>query len=163
SVREAPAPEGLLGFGEGLFLGGAEAAPMLAVDDAGGHTRAFVVPERRQAVLSFDGEKWAREEICLKAIPAPGCEVPPTGSGLRILAIDAGGGEAWLLARNAALGEGIELFQREATGGPGGTPVWRQQALGGSLGGFYEAAAPLGVHLAPRANGQPLTVTEKGV
>ena len=52
AIREAPEPVGLLGPGEGLF----DEAPMLAADEVSGHTRAFVVPESRQAVLDFDGE-----------------------------------------------------------------------------------------------------------
>ncbi len=160
-LREAPEPAGLLKLGEGLFGAGVEAPPMLAAAEAAGHTRAFVVPERRQAVLDFNGESWSAEQVCTKAAPAPGCEVP--APAFRILAIEAGGGEAWLLAKNAAPGEGIELFRREATGGPGGTPAWRQQSLGGPLGAHFEEAAPLGVPLAARGNGQPLTVTEKGV
>ncbi|HWA55459.1 MAG TPA: hypothetical protein VG816_14920, partial [Solirubrobacterales bacterium] len=157
TLREAPEPGPLHAPGEELF----EEAPLLAVDEASGHARAYVVPSGRHTVLDYDGEEWSQEEICLAGVPAPGCSLPP--SGFRALAIEAGGGEAWLLGRNAAPGEGVELFRREASGGPGGTPVWRQQALGGALGARYAEANPLGVALSARANGQLLTVSEKGV
>ena len=86
-------------------------------------------------MLAFDGEEWSREEICLRT--GPGCTAPE--AGFRVVAIDAGGGEAWLLGAAPLAGDGVELFRREAGGG---TPVWRQQPLGppGSLGALYAKA-----------------------
>ena len=164
-LREAPYPEEELNFGtEGLY--GFGAGRLLAVGEPGGETTAFIVPELQRAVLSYDGEEWAREQICLGE--APLCELP--AASMRVLAIEAAGDEAWMLARDAVVaegedvpGEGIELFRRE-TGGPG-DPVWRQQKLGptGSLGARYELGEPLGVEVAARNQGQPLTVSSAGV
>jgi hypothetical protein len=170
SAREAPDPGAALAPGESLF--GNEsgiAKPLIAAIDApGGHTGAYLVPAAeppagQEAVLAFDGAGWSREPICTAAVPGPGCPAPPLS--FRVLAVDAGGGEAWLLGAGAAPDEGIELFRREPNGGPGGAPVWRQQSLGpsGSLGARYAQAAPAGVQVSARADGQPLTVTAKGV
>ncbi len=152
----------LLEPGEELF--GAEGAdPLLAAEEgSGGQTRAYVVPSARHRVLDYHGGGWSKEEVCVATTPAPGCTLPEPG--FRILAIDASGGEAWLLARDALPGEGIELFRRELNG-PGGTAVWRQQSLGapGSTGALYAQAAPLDAHVAARAQGQPLTVSPAGV
>ncbi len=158
AAREAPSPGALLEPGEGLF-GASGAGRLLAANDAGGgKTGAFVVPEGQRLVLAFDGLEWSHEEICLEA--KPGCTSPE--SGFRAIAIDAGGGEAWLLGRGALPEDGVELFRREAGGG---APVWRQQPLGapGSLGALYAKAESLGVTISPREKGQPLTVTEAGV
>ncbi|HEX6688578.1 MAG TPA: hypothetical protein VF085_07935 [Solirubrobacterales bacterium] len=169
-AHEAPAPGSALVSGESFF--GSEdglVKPLLAAFEAsGGHTGTYLAPaasppSAQEAVLAFDGTAWSREQICVGFLPAPGCTVP--GPSFHVLAIDAGGGEAWLLASGAAPDEGLELFRREASGGPGGTPVWRQQSLGpsGSLGALFAQASPSGVGVAARVSGQPLTVSDKGV
>jgi hypothetical protein len=155
-LREAPYPTALLGFEEPLFGFGA-ARLLAATEEPDGATGAFVVPGGGHSVLAYDGEKWSREEICLEGGPL--CLAPEPD--FKVVAVDAGGGEAWLLGHEAT-GKGIELFRRE-TGG--GSPVWRQQPLGppGSLGSLFAQESPLGVGVAARAQGQPLTVTEEGV
>jgi hypothetical protein len=168
--REAPAPGLALATGEELFGSeGGLVEPLLAAFDApGGHTGAYVVPAAsppaaQEAVLDFDGAAWSREQICVGFAPSPACTSPPPS--FRAVAVDAAGGEAWLLASGAAPGEGLELFRREASGGPGGTPVWRQRSLGpsGSVGSLFAQGAPSGVQIVPRPNGQPLTVGSQGV
>jgi hypothetical protein len=159
-----PPPE-VLGPEEALFE--TEGAPPLltAVSAGGGATRALVVPVVQngsgspEAVLSYASGNWSREAICVDTA-GPGCVAPPVG--FTVLSIEAGGGEAWLLAEGAEAGEGIELFRRR---GGGGTPVWRRQPLGpaGSLGELLGQEAPLGTSLGARASGQPLTVSAAGV
>jgi hypothetical protein len=158
-ARQAADPGALLG-GESLFGSSSAGRLLTASEGPGGRTEALVVPEGQEEVLDFDGEGWSSEEICTDALAAPGCEAPE--SPFDAIAIEAGGGEAWLLGREAVAGEGIELFRRE-TGG--GATVWRQQPLGppGSLGALFAEAKPLGVPVTARDKGQPLTVTEKGV
>ncbi|HET7446009.1 MAG TPA: hypothetical protein VFJ57_15275 [Solirubrobacterales bacterium] len=159
SLREVPRPGGLLEF-EQQLVGTGAGRLLAATEGAGGRTMALVVPELTGTtvprVLAYNGEEWAAEEICLQG---PGCTSPE--ASFRVVAIDAGGGEAWLLGRGGAAGEGIELFRREGTV----TPVWRQQPLGpaASLGARYGEEAPLGVGVAARGQGQPLTVTAAGV
>lgn len=163
AFREAPDPSPLLEPGEALFPTEESGALLAAIDESGGRTGAYVVPERRSAVLHFDGSAWTKEEVCVGTGPGPECMAPPPA--FRVLAMDAGEGEAWLLARNAAPGEGVELLRREAAGGPEGDAVWRQQSLGpeGSVGALYAQASPLDAHVAARGAGQPLTVTAAGV
>ena len=165
---------------ESLFSGEGSTSVLLApVEEPGGSTGFFDVPAvesptRQEAVLAFDGAEWAREPICVGFEPGPACTRPP--AAFRVLAIDASGAEsAWLLAKRAAPEEGLELFQREAGGGPGGEAVWRQRQLGapGSLGALFAQAAPefpqpspeppLTVEVAARTAGQPLTATPAGV
>ncbi|HEY4779816.1 MAG TPA: hypothetical protein VIH47_09515, partial [Solirubrobacterales bacterium] len=168
-LRAAPEPpSAVLGPEEALFAPEGGSGPLLtALEGSGGDTRALVVPtassEVTEAVLSFAAGNWSREPICVGFAAGPACTAP--ASPFRVLAIEAGGGEAWLLAKGATPGEGIELFRREATGGVGGVPVWRQQSLGlaASLGSSFAQAAPLGVPLTARVAGQPLTVTAAGV
>jgi hypothetical protein len=151
-----PAPEALLTPGE-AFVGASGAGRLLTVGEAaGGRTGAFVVPGNQPIVLAYDGEEWSSEEICAAA------EAQPCAPPVSTVAIEANGGEAWLLGREAAPGEGIELFRRETVGG---TPVWRQRPLGapGSLGGRFAEAEPLGVPVAAREEGQPLTVGSSGI
>ncbi|MGV1048311.1 MAG: hypothetical protein ACOYD4_07295 [Solirubrobacterales bacterium] len=156
ALREAPYPETLLKPGEALFGFGAQR--LLAVTEGpGGATGAFAVPAfaaGEARVLAYDGAAWEAEEICLEG---PLCEAPEPS--FRVVAIETGGGQAWLLGRES--GRGIELFRREAGGG---APLWRRQPLGppGSLGSRYTEATPLGVAVAARAQGQPLTVTAGG-
>ncbi|HSR95016.1 MAG TPA: hypothetical protein VLK56_09135, partial [Solirubrobacterales bacterium] len=166
SPREAPEPpSAVLGPEEALFAAEGGTEPLLAaLEDPGGGTRALVVPATvapavPEAILSFAAGAWSREPIC--AGLSPGACTPPA-SAFRVLAIEASGGEAWLLAKGAGAGEGIELFRRE---GAGGSPVWRQQSLGpeGSLGSLFAQPAPLGRSLVVRGGGQPLTVSEAGV
>ncbi|HEY7255281.1 MAG TPA: hypothetical protein VH476_01240 [Solirubrobacterales bacterium] len=162
----AEPPEELFGPGE-FFLPGpfSSGAPLLSAQEAsGGATRALVVPTTApgsppKAILSGVDGVWARESICVGVEPGP-CQPPPPG--FTVLAIDAAGGDAWLLARGAAPEEGIELFRRE-TGGS--ETVWRQQSLGpdGSLGSRFAQAEPAGVLVAASANGQALTVSGAGV
>jgi hypothetical protein len=178
----APSPGSLLHSEEeeSLYSDEGSTGVLLApVEEPGGHTGAFDVPAveppaRQEAVLDFDGAGWSREPICVGFAPGPACTTPP--STFRVLAIDAGGPEdAWLLTKGAAPGEGLELFEREAGGGPGGEAAWRQRRLGppGSLGSLFAQATaefpqpspepPLAVGIATRAAGQPLTVTPGGV
>ncbi|HUB99554.1 MAG TPA: hypothetical protein VMS11_07005 [Solirubrobacterales bacterium] len=154
-LREAPWPEALLSPGEELFGFGADRL-LAVVEGPGGKTSGLVVPPGPPRVLAYDGAAWTAEEICLAG---PGCTAPE--SSFRVVAIEGSGGDAWLLGRGGAAGEGIELFRREGTV----TPVWRQQTLGpgGSLGDRYGEEAPLGVGVLPRGQGQPLTVTPAGV
>jgi hypothetical protein len=168
SLRVAPEPPSAELRPEEALFSTEGAGPLLtALEGPGDATRALVVPapvsETPEAVLSFAAGNWSREPICVGFAAGPACTAP--AFPFRVLAIEAGGGEAWLLARGAASDEGIELFRREASGGVGGTPVWRQQSLGpdGSLGSRFAQATPLGVPLAARLAGQPLTVTATGV
>lgn len=160
SFHQAPEAGAALEPGESLLGTASFSGRMLAaVEEPGGKTGAFVVPSRNDAVLGFDGSAWAREPICVGTEAGP-CVAPP--SSFRVLSIDASGEEAWLLGKNAAEGEGIELFKRE-TGG--GTPEWRQRSLGtaGSLGASFGATPPAGIQVTSRGDGQPLTVTTAGV
>lgn len=165
SPRAAPDPPSeVLGPEEALFETEGTPPLLAAAGASAGATRAFDVPVVQngsgspEAVLSFASGGWSREPICVGG--GPGCTAPP--AGFRVLAIEAGGGEAWLLAQGGAPGEGVELFRRQGTGS---TVVWRQQALGpaGSLGELLGQEAPLGTSLAARAAGQPLTVSVAGV
>ena len=177
-LHAAPQPGAELHAEESLFGSEGSAGVLdVPVEEPGGRTGAFVVPAveggaAQEAVLGFDGAAWAREPICTGFAAGPACTAPL--SSFHVLAIDASGTEnAWLLAKGAAPGEGIELFSREAGGGPGGEAVWRQRRLGGSLGALFAQAAPsipqpspappLTVGVAARTAGQPLTVTSKGV
>jgi len=166
-LKAAPEPpEAVLGEEEELFE--AEGAPPLlaATEGTDNATRALVVPVVEAgslappAVLSYVAGQWSREEICAGFAAPPACTAPP--EAFKALAIEAAGGEAWLLAEGAAPGEGIELFHREANAAGA---VWRQQPLGleGSLGARYGQEEPLGVAVAIRAAGQPLTVSSAGV
>ncbi|HET7484625.1 MAG TPA: hypothetical protein VFJ64_04540 [Solirubrobacterales bacterium] len=166
--------------GESLFSEEGSTGVLLApVEETAGLTGAFDVPTAespadQEAVLDFDGAEWEREPICVGFAPGPGCTSPSLS--FRVLAIDASGPEnAWLLAKRAVPGEGLELFEREAGGGPGGEAVWRQRRLGspGSLGSLFAQGAPefpqpspappLKVEVSARTAGQPLTVTSQGV
>lgn len=160
--------------GERLFRTTPSGVLLAPVEEPGGRTGAFVIPTPaagagapNTAVLAYDGTGWQREPICVGMAPGP-CEAP-TGTAFRVLAIEASGpGDAWLLAKGAEAGEGIELFSRQA-----GSGQWRQRPLGGALGGLYGAAsdqfpqsapaAPLTVGVAARGAGQPLTVSATGV
>ncbi|HKZ14925.1 MAG TPA: hypothetical protein VJL81_13880, partial [Solirubrobacterales bacterium] len=144
-----------------------EAPLVAAVEGSGGATRALVTHSDGpgpEFVLSWSSAGgWITEPICIGFLPGPSCTVPP--SAFRVLAIEANEGEAWLLGREATVGEGVELFHRDPTGGVGGTPVWRQVELGpaGSLGARF-AEPPLGGSaISGREAGQPLTVTSTGV
>jgi hypothetical protein len=158
-------PPTVLGAEEALFDPEGAAPLLAATEGSGGATRALLVPvvgvsSAPEAVLSYVGGHWSREPICVGLEGAPGCTAPQFGFEVR--AIDAAGGEAWLLAEGAVAGEGIELFRRQ---GSGESVVWRQQALGppGSLGArLAEAAAP-GATVAAREGGQALTVTAAGL
>jgi hypothetical protein len=139
--------------------------PLVAALEAGPGTRALATHAggASRAVLSFAAGAWTREPICAGFAPGPACEAP--AGEFRVIDLEAGEGEAWLLGRGAAPDEGVELFRREPNGGEGGKAVWRQQALGpaNSLGARYAAAEAGGVPVAARSVGQPLTVTGAGV
>jgi hypothetical protein len=166
--------------GESLFAEeGSTGVLLVPVEEPGGLTGVFDVPTaespaREETVLDFDGAGWKREPICVGFAPGSACTTPPLA--FRVLAIDASGpGNAWLLAKKAAAGEGLELFEREAGGGPGGEAVWRQRRLGptGSVGALFaeeapefpqpSPAPPLKVAVTTHTAGQPLTVTSQGV
>lgn len=159
-AREAPSPESLLIPGEALIAGSGAGRLLAATEEPGGKVGAFVVPGSLQGVLAFDGEEWSSEQICTSAEPAPACKAPE--SSFDVVAIDAGEGQAWLLGREGTPGDGIELFRRETSAGGA---VWRQQSLGppGSLGARFAESEPLGVPVAAREKGQPLTVDQDGV
>jgi hypothetical protein len=145
---EAPDPSEAL-EGESLFGG----TTMLAVtEEPGGATGAYVVPEERNSVLAYDGTGWSREPICLES--EPGCVAPE-----EVIAIETSGEKAWLLAHE--VGVGVELFRRQV----GAETTWRQVPLGpaNSLGARFSGTEAGGVTILPRTQGQPLTVTEKGV
>ncbi len=168
--QAAPEPGEALLPSESLRPGSPLIVPF---DQADGKTGVYLVPgvsgtegtlKRVQtAILRFDGETWAREEICLDEGPGPCLEPPGAGSGFEVLAIDASSeGNAWLLARNGRPGAGIELFAREPD------ETWRPRPLAGSLGALFgseiaEPTAGVVVTVKPRAVGQPLTVTSAGV
>lgn len=140
--------------------------PLVAALEAGPQTRALVTHAGAPAplaVASLAGGNWTREPICVGFAAGPACEAP--SDRFRAIDVEASEGEAWLLGREAAPGEGIELFRREPNGGEGGKAVWRQQRLGpaNSLGARYAAAEAGGAAIAARAVGQPLTVTSAGV
>lgn len=144
---------------EQLFEAGVGGLLFAAVEEPDGATGAFLVPRPEAgtalgAVLHYDGSEWSREPICIEA--APTCTEPPPA--FEVLGIDASGpGNAWLLARGAVTGDGVELFRREEG-------EWRPQALGGPLGSLFAKGTPLaGVRVKPRAPGQPLTVTSTGL
>jgi hypothetical protein len=154
----APPPGAALEEGESLFGEAAGEVLLAPVEEDGGGTVAYVVPAaespaREEAVLAFDGTAWAREPICIGFEGGPGCTEPP--GSFRVLAIDASdAGNAWLLAKGATPGEGVELFKRE---GDGPAARWRQRRLGppGSLGAKFAEAT-----VSPA--GQALTVTPAG-
>lgn len=154
-------------LGPELSLGEVFEAPLVAaLEGPGGATRALLTHTggpAPESILSWSASGWLAEPICIGFLPGPSCTVPP--SAFRVLAIEAGAGEAWLLAKEATIGEGVELFHREATGGLGGTPVWRQVELGppGSLGARFGEPPLGGSAIVGREAGQPLTVTATGV
>ena len=162
--RVAPAPP--LEGKETLFTGEKSSLKVVAVDEPGGRTGAYAVPDPgtglAKSVLHYDGTEWTREQLCLGPAPEP-CKAP--AAGFSILGIDAtGAGNAWLLARQPkfkAIGEAIVLLRREGS-------EWRQQTLGGSLGALYASEESVvggtKVFVAGREKkGQPLTVTSSGV
>jgi len=181
-------PEGGPAPGEpNALLSAGETLPetLSAVDLPGGRTGVFLVPLEggsaagaQEEVLFYNGTEkvWAREPICIGVPVSPKAGEPCTkpAHGFQVLALGASSPQdAWLLALNASgpASEGMMLFRREAGAGE---PRWVQRPLGapGSLGArlaqqqqSYENAAheTYKVHIAPLANGQPLTVTGQGV
>jgi hypothetical protein len=178
--RAVVPPEGFLEEGEQLFEYKQANQPhsllLTAVEEADGKTGAFVVPslgpdQLNTEVLHYDGSSWTREPICINEEPAavePAECLTPATPGFKVMALDASGpGNAWLLVRiprRGALpsqaGQGIALLHRE-----GGE--WRRVTLGGALGESYKSEQQTiegqSVIVQPREQGQPLTVTSKGV
>jgi hypothetical protein len=180
NLHEEPPPGVLHSEEESLFSEEGSAGVLLVpVEEPGGRTGAFDVPAvesptRQEAVLHFDGVGWEREPICVGFSSGPACQKPPTS--FHVLAIDASSPDnAWLLAKRAAPEEGLELFEREAGGGPEGEAAWRQRELGppGSLGSLFAQGTlefpqsspepPLVLGVVGRNAGQALTVTPDGV
>jgi hypothetical protein len=140
---------------------------LTAVNEAEGHTGAFVVPAGpvlNKAVLHYNGSTWVREPICTNAAP-PECKTP--GAGFAVLAIEATDpGNAWLLARQQVPPETkkgrIVLLRREEG-------KWRQQPpLTGAIGALYakeidEPAPGVKVTVGVHETGQQLTVTSQGL
>jgi hypothetical protein len=164
----APAPSGegagaVLEKGESLYPSSPSVSPIFtAIDESPSQVGALVVPAGLSAedpgVLDYDsaGASWTREPICAgTALSAGGCAVPATG--LTPLAVAASSPQnAWLLA---AQSEKLELFRRELPPG-GGTPVW-VESQPADLTPW--AAASEKDEVLPRASGQMLTVTSRGV
>ena len=153
-------PTAVLHSGETLPSKDAAAGPALAAVDAGGHTDALVLPTTSGAgtsslgVLRYDGAStsWSREPVC--ASYAGSCTAPGTLAPLAIAASSSQ--NAWLLA---ASGQRLALFQRTAIGA--GAFAWVQVQPASWL--FGNGAAPAGVTVSPRSQGQMLTVTSQGV
>jgi hypothetical protein len=155
----------LLKHGEKLF--GVNSAPMVAaLEEAGGHAGALVVPVNEEhavdeGVLHWDGHSWSREPIELPAHSSEHFEVIALGA--------SSPANAWLLARlSSEFPTGSVALFRRHLGGEGETPTWR--AVTPKEGG--EPGEPLSV---PVAEGQEpftvpspdqaqvLTVTSEGV
>jgi hypothetical protein len=176
--RAVAPSKGVLEEGEELFQYTEPAHPIsvqfAAVDETTGKTGAFVVPHVGEgglntAVLHYDGTEWSREAICvgttveceMSTLPA---KAKPR-AGFKVIAIDATGPEnAWILAKvgrrsGSESGKNVLLHREDGQ--------WREVNLGGPLGGHYGLEeAKLGetkVFVIPSEQGQPLTVTSKGV
>ncbi len=140
-------PEEDLAAGERLF--GLDRAPLIAaLDEAGGHAGALVVPVREHSssseeqVLHWSGEKqeWTSEKI----------ELPISATEFRVLAIGASSpSNAWLLAQVSS--EGVALLRRVSVGSE---ETWKPVALKPK----GEPGEPLGVKLEGGAEEEPLTV-----
>ncbi|HEY2054295.1 MAG TPA: hypothetical protein VGH14_10215 [Solirubrobacterales bacterium] len=189
-LRAAPEPpEAVLREGEALPTGESGPPELAAMEAGEGATRALVVPTDEltgpTAVLAEVDGVWSREQICVGVEAGPLCA--PPALGFKVLAIDADGGEAWLLAEGGEAEEGageeaggeegekveaeggeagagkggIELFRRESEGE---AIVWRQQPLGakGTLGARLASGNVEGTTIAARTLGQPLTVDSAG-
>jgi hypothetical protein len=155
--------EALLHEGEHLF--GINRAPMVAaLDEAGGHAGALVVPvneggEVDSAVLHWDGSKWTREPI----------EIPEHSSEqFQVLAMGASSPEnAWLLARlSSEYPPGSVALFRRHLGSGSETASWRPVTLepGGEAGEPLHAETKAEPFTVPSgAQAQILTVTGEGV
>jgi hypothetical protein len=157
AFKEAePIPAGLLKPGEALFS--SSRAPLLAaLDEAGTHAGAYLVPVRsgptgpEDGVLHWDGVKWTREPI--EKLPAP-------STGFRVLAIGASSGSnAWLLAQLASGSESVALYSRHA-GGEGESASWRPVAL--TPGQTATEPQPLKIPVSGPLNEEPFTVSGLG-
>jgi hypothetical protein len=107
-VRAAPAPpEAVLEKGEALF-GSEGARPLVAAMEASpGVTRGLTVPTPEVGgptgvIADVDGT-WSREPICFGI--ETGLPCAPPSQDFKVLGIDAGGGEAWLLAEGGGAKE----------------------------------------------------------
>jgi hypothetical protein len=164
----APAPLGegagaVLEKGESLYPGGSSGAPIFtAIDESPTQVGALVVPAGLSAedpgVLHYDsaGATWTREPICAgTTVNAGACATP--AAGLTPLAIAASSPQnVWLLA---AQSEKLELFKREPAPGVA-TPVWVESQ---PANWTPWAQASERDEVVPRASGQMLTVTSRGV
>ncbi len=165
---QAPPPGKALEAGETLYppTGSArgDSLGIGALDDTTGHTGALIVPVEPSAgafplgVLHFDGTGWTREPICATYNGGGVCASTATVGSLTIDALAAGSpANAWLLASSGA--QPPKLFERIVPAS--GKPVWIPRQPQSWV--FGTGAAPSGIAVAPRANGQMLTVTEKSV
>jgi hypothetical protein len=148
-----PSASGVLAAGETLYPApGSPTTPVFTAIDDGGHTGALVVPAAPAtvALVHYDGEQWAREQICTQYT---GGICSDSATGLKVLAIAASSPQnAWMLASSDA--EALMLFKR--TPAASGPPVWvRNQPASW-------APAPADKVFA-RKDGQMLTVTSQGV
>jgi hypothetical protein len=164
----APAPSGegagaVLEKGESLYPSASSGSPIFtAIDESPSQVGALVVPASLSAedpgVLHYDsaGATWTREPICAgTTLSAGACATPATG--LTPLAIAASSPQnAWLLA---AQSEKLELFKRELAPGAA-TPVW-VESQPADLTPWAQASEK--DEVVPRASGQMLTVTSRGV
>jgi hypothetical protein len=107
-VRAAPEPpEALLAEGEVLF-GSEGTHPLIAAMEASpGVTRALTVPTAEASgptgvIAEVDGT-WSREPICFGIETGLPCAAP--SRDFKVLGVDAGGGEAWLLAEGGGTKE----------------------------------------------------------
>jgi len=169
SFKEVPAvPAALLKGREELF--GLNRAPMLAaLEEAGGHAGALVVPVdesggSEEDVLHWNGSEWTSETI---ELPEPLKREKEEGGQVefQVLAISASSPtDAWLLARYPG---GLGLFRRHV--GEGEEPTtWRGVSLkaGGSAGEALTVAVGAGsepLELPSATQAQVLTATSQGV
>lgn len=133
-------------------------APLLAaLDEAGGHAGAFVVPVQsgvegpEDRVLHWDGTHWASEAI--EGLPVP-------STGFRVLAIGASStSNAWLLAQLSSGSRAVALYSRRA-GGEGEAATWRPVAL--TPGQSTAEPQTLKIPVAGEPTEQPFTVAGTG-
>ncbi len=138
-LRVAPEPsEKVLFEGEALPEGESGPPQVAAMEAGPTATRALAVPTNPStgptAVLAEVDGTWSREQICVGVEAGPLCA--PPSIDFKVIAIDAAGGEAWLLAEGGAeAGEG----EGEAGEGEGGGG---EEGEGGEAGEGGEGEAP---------------------